>query len=77
MTTDVRLTSGLTRTVFFYGGSPFFWEKKFLLKSGPLGGSGDTVHVYRTPLVGHTVKTNTIDIQTVDSDYSKTIHQEM
>ena len=30
MTTDVRLTSGLTRTVFFiffYGGSPFFWKK--------------------------------------------------
>jgi hypothetical protein len=27
--------------------------------------------------VGCTVKTNTPDIQTVDSDYSKTIHQEM
>ena len=30
--------------------------------------------VYR---MGYTVKTNTTDIQTVDSDYSKTIHQEM
>ena len=27
--------------------------------------------------MGCTVKTNTTDIQTVDSDYSKTIHQEM
>ena len=27
--------------------------------------------------MGYTVKTNTTDIQTVDSDYSKTIHQEM
>jgi hypothetical protein len=27
--------------------------------------------------VGCTVKKNTTDIQTVDSDYSKTIHQEM
>ncbi len=27
--------------------------------------------------MGWTVKTNTTDIQTVDSDYSKTIHQEM
>jgi hypothetical protein len=34
-------------------------------------------HVYRTSLVGYTVKTNTTDIKTVDSDYSKTIHQEM
>jgi hypothetical protein len=38
---------------------------------------GDTVYVYRTPLVGYTVKTNTTDIQTVDSVYSKTIHQKM
>jgi hypothetical protein len=36
-----------------------------------------TVYVYLTPLVGCTVKTNTTDIQTVDSFYSKTIHQEM
>ena len=82
MTTDVRLTSGLTRTVFFNGGSPFFLEKIekktfFSLKTGPLGGSGGTVYAYRIPLVGCTVKTNTTDIQTVDSDYSKTIHQEM
>ena len=56
-------------------GVHFFGKKNFLLKSGPLGDRGDTVHVYRTPLVGRTVKTNTIDIQTVDSDYSKTIHQ--
>jgi hypothetical protein len=49
----------------------------FFLKKGPLGGSGGTVYAYRTPLVGCTVKTNTTDIQTVDSDYSKTIHQEM
>ena len=84
MTTDVRLTSGLTRTVFlfFYGGSPFFLgkiEKKtfFPLKTGPLGGRGGTVYAYRTPLVGCTVKTNTTDIQTVDSVYSKTIHQDM
>ncbi len=47
------------------------------LKSGALGGTGGTVCDYRTPLVGHTVRTNTIDIQTVDSDYSKTFHQEM
>ena len=47
------------------------------LKKGPLGGSRGRVYVYRTPLVGCTVKTNTTDIQTVDSDYSKTIHQEM
>ena len=32
---------------------------------------------YRTPLLGYTVKTNTTDIPTVDSDYSKTIHKEM
>jgi hypothetical protein len=49
----------------------------FSLKKGPLGGSGGTVYTYRTPLVGYTVKTNTTDIQTFDSDYSKTIHQEM
>ncbi len=47
------------------------------LKTGPLGGSGDTVNAYRTPLVGCTAKTNTTDIQTVDSVYLKTIHQEM
>ena len=79
MTTDVRLTSGLTRTVFFFGGSPFFWEKMekktfFSLETGPLGGSRGTVYAYHTPLVGCTVKTN---IQTVDSVYSKTIHQDM
>ena len=44
---------------------------------GPLGGSGGTVYAYCTPLVGCTVKTNTTDIQTVDSDYSKTIHRKM
>jgi hypothetical protein len=49
----------------------------FSLKTGPLGASGDTVYVYHTPLVGSSVKTNTTDIQTVDSVYSKTIHQEM
>ncbi len=49
----------------------------FPLKKGPLGGSRGRVYAYRTPLVGCTVKTNTTDIQTVDSDYSKTIHQEM
>ena len=49
----------------------------FSLKTGPLGGRGDTVYAYRTPLVRYTVKTNTTDIQTVDSVYSKTIHQEM
>ena len=38
---------------------------------------GGTVYAYCTPLVGYTVKTNTTDIQTVDSDYSKTIHHEM
>ena len=54
-------------------------EKKsfFSLKTGPLGDSGGTVYDYRTPLVGYTVKTNTTDIQTVDSVYSKTIYQEM
>ncbi len=36
-----------------------------------------TLYVNRIPLVGLTVKTNTVDKQTVDSDYSKTIHQEM
>ena len=50
---------------------------KKTLKKGPLGGNGGTVYAYPTPLVGYTVKTNTTDIQTVDSDYSKTIHQEM
>ena len=83
MTTDVRLTSGLTRTVFlfFLWRESIFWKKIekniFSLKTGPLGGSGGTVYAYRTPLVGYTVKTNTTDIQTVDSVYSKTIHQEM
>ncbi len=37
----------------------------FSLKKGPLGCSGGTVYVYRTPLVGSTVKTNTKDIQVV------------
>jgi len=88
MTTDVRLTSGLTRTVFFI----FLWRESiflgkkmkkkrknpfFSLKTGPLGGSGGSVYAYRTPLVGCTVKTNTTDIQTVHSVYSKTIHQDM
>ena len=63
-------------------GVHFFWEKNrkknvFSLKTGPLGGRGGTVYAYRTPLVGCTVKTNTTDIQTVESVYSKTIHQEM
>ena len=49
----------------------------FSLKKGPLGGSRGREYAYRTPLVGCTVKTNTTDIQTVDSDYSKTIHREM
>ena len=49
----------------------------FPLKTGPLGDIGGTVYDYRTPLVGSTVKTNTTDIQTVDSVYSKTIYQEM
>ncbi len=51
-------------------------EKKtfFSLETGPLGGSRGTVYAYHTPLVGCTVKTN---IQTVDSVYSKTIHQDM
>ena len=57
MTTDVRLTSGLTRTVFYYffnGGNLFFGgnneKNNFFppLKSGSLGASGDTVHAYRT-----------------------------
>ena len=54
-------------------------EKKtfFSLKTGPLGDRGGTVYAYRTPLVGCTVKTNTTDIQTVGSVYSKTIHQDM
>ena len=39
--------------------------------------AAESLYAYRTPLVGCTVKTNTTDIQTVDSDYSKTIHQEM
>ena len=54
-------------------------EKKtfFSLETGPLGGSRGTVYAYHTPLVGCTVKTNTTDIQTVDSVYSKTIHQDM
>ena len=47
------------------------------LKTGTLGDRVDTVHDYRTPLVGYTVKTNTTHIQTVVSVYSKTIHQEM
>ncbi len=46
-------------------------------KSGQLGDSGGTEHAYRTPLVGCTVKTNTTDIQTVDSDCLKSIHQEI
>ncbi len=51
----------------------------FPLKSGPLGSSGGTVHDYRTSLVGYTVKTthDTTDIQSVESDYSKTIRQEI
>ena len=35
------------------------------------------MYVYRTPLVGYTVKTNTTDTQTVDSGYSKTVCQEI
>ena len=54
---------------------PFFFKKNG--KKGALGGSGGTVYAICTPLVGCTVKTNTTDIQTVDSDYSKTIHREM
>ena len=45
----------------------------FSLKTGPLGVNGDTVYAYRTPLEGFCMT----DIQTVDSDYSQTIHQEM
>jgi hypothetical protein len=60
--------------VHFFGGK---MEKKISLKTGPLGGSGGTVYAYHTPLVGCTVKKNTTDIQTVDSVYSKTIHQDM
>ena len=52
-------------------------KNSFSLKTGPLGGRGGTVYAYRTPLVGCTVKTNTTDIQTVESVYSKAIHQEM
>jgi hypothetical protein len=79
MTTDVRLTSGLTRTIFFLEGVLFLGEKMgkktFLsLKTEPLGGSRGTVYAYHTPLVGCTVKAN---IQTVDSVYFKTIHQDM
>jgi hypothetical protein len=49
---DVRLTSGLTRTVFFilfHGGSPFFGGKKMkkkTQKTGPLGVRGGTVYAY-------------------------------
>jgi len=42
--------------------------------SGPSGGTANT---YRPPLVGYTVKTNTTDMQTVDSEYSNAIHQEI
>ena len=49
----------------------------FLSETGPLAGSRGTVYDYCTPLVGCRVKTNTTDIQSVDSDYSKTFHQEM
>jgi hypothetical protein len=49
----------------------------FPLKTGLLGDRRDTLYVYRTQLVGYTDKTNTTDIQTVDSGYSKTIHQEI
>ena len=67
--------------IFLKAGVHFFGKKNgkffFSLKTGPLGDSGDTVYVYHTPLVGCTVKTNTTDIQTVDSVYSKTIHREM
>jgi hypothetical protein len=55
-------------------------QKQPILKlflSRPLAGSGDTVHTYRTPLMGYTVKTNTTYVQTVDSDWSKSIHQEV
>ena len=52
-------------------------DSLFSLKTGPPGDHGGKVYAYRTPLVGCTVKTNTTDIQTVDSVYSKTIHQEM
>ena len=52
-------------------------KKKIFPLKGALGGSGGTVYAICTPLVGCTVKTNTTDIQTVDSDYSKTIHREM
>ena len=55
----------------------FFSPILFLLKKGPLGGSRGREYACRTPLVGCTVKTNTTDKQTVDSDYSKTIHQEV
>jgi hypothetical protein len=79
--TDVRADENCL-FIFFMTGVHFFWEKIekktfFSLKTGPLGGRGGTVYAYRTPLVRCTVKTNTTDIQTVDSVYSKTIHQEM
>ena len=79
MTTEVRLTLVLTRTVFFYGGSPFFLEKneKISLKKHGHSEEVETKYVYRTPLVGSKDKINTTEIQTVDSNYSKTIHQEM
>ncbi len=48
----------------------------FSLKTGPLEGNGGTVCLPYTSGGIHSKK-NTTDIQTVDSVYSKTIHQEM
>jgi hypothetical protein len=83
MTTDVRLTSGLTRTVFFI----FLWResiflgkkwKKNLFSSENRANRRQRRHSICLPYtVGGMHSQNTTDIQTVDSVYSKTIHQDM
>ncbi len=88
MTTDVRLTTGLTRTVFFnliIDGVHFFLEKKWQKRGGKCFSSEIRVtrrqrrHSKRLQYTtgGIHSQTNTTDIQTVDSDCSKRIHQDI
>ncbi len=65
---------------FFYGGSPFFWKKTRRKKPFPSEISvtrSQRRHSTCPPytLVTFTVKTDTTDIHTVDSECLKTIHQ--
>jgi hypothetical protein len=57
--------------------SPFFGRKKRGGKGEVHSETGETQYMPTVQLVGCTVKTDTTDIQAVDSDYTKVIRQEM